>query len=323
MHPADAPCRPAGPGRACTGRLRGHCARDDHRRHPRFRAALPEAPWRDRSRGPWAAPPSRDGDADRCPGEGPGAVRGGAHLLDRLFLERQCHRLRGIPRGPARGMGTGRWRGFTRPDHLCRVSLAQASFERALPAIRPAAAGALARRGSRVPAPRTGSRRASAWSTHPRVRHRLGLRVRCPPCDGASPTGGWGGRGDAECARRCRDPAVQRGLCECPRNRDAGQRRRRGNRPAAGLRRRLSSDLIDQGAYRHTLGAAGAIESVLCLLALSSGFVPATTGLEEPDPEIRVRHVPPGGLARPLSAVVSNSFGFGGNNTALVFSSSA
>ena len=78
-----------------------------------------------------------------------------------------------------------------------------------------------------------------------------------------------------------------------------------------------------KGLTGHTLGAAGAIESVLCVLALSSGFVPATTGLEEPDPEIRVRHVPPGGLARPLSAVVSNSFGFGGNNTALVFSSSA
>ena len=75
-----------------------------------------------------------------------------------------------------------------------------------------------------------------------------------------------------------------------------------------------------KGLTGHTLGAAGAIESVLSLIALSSGFVPATAGLEEPDPEIPIRHVPSGGLARPLSVVVSNSFGFGGNNTALVLS---
>lgn len=73
-----------------------------------------------------------------------------------------------------------------------------------------------------------------------------------------------------------------------------------------------------KGLTGHTLGAAGAIEAVLSLLALSSGFVPATAGLAEADPEIHVRHVPPTGLAGPLSVVVSNSFGFGGNNTALV-----
>ena len=75
-----------------------------------------------------------------------------------------------------------------------------------------------------------------------------------------------------------------------------------------------------KGLTGHTLGAAGAIEAVLSLIALSSGFVPATTGLEEADPAIPIRHVPPGGLTRPLSVVVSNSFGFGGNNTALVLS---
>jgi 3-oxoacyl-(acyl-carrier-protein) synthase len=78
-----------------------------------------------------------------------------------------------------------------------------------------------------------------------------------------------------------------------------------------------------KGLTGHTLGAAGAIEAVLSLIALSSGFVPATTGLEEADPEIPIRHVPPGGLTRPLSVVVSNSFGFGGNNTALVLSRAA
>src|SRR5262249_51364325 len=75
-----------------------------------------------------------------------------------------------------------------------------------------------------------------------------------------------------------------------------------------------------KGLTGHTLGAAGAIEGVLSLIALSSGFVPATAGLEEPPPEIRVRHVPAGGLARHFSVVVSNSFWFGGNNTAPVLS---
>ncbi|MCI0569700.1 MAG: beta-ketoacyl-[acyl-carrier-protein] synthase family protein [Myxococcaceae bacterium] len=73
-----------------------------------------------------------------------------------------------------------------------------------------------------------------------------------------------------------------------------------------------------KGATGHTLGAAGAIEAVLCALSLSAGFAPPTLGLVEPDPQLRVRHVPAGGVAAPLRVALSNSFGFGGNNTALV-----
>ncbi len=73
-----------------------------------------------------------------------------------------------------------------------------------------------------------------------------------------------------------------------------------------------------KGATGHTLGAAGAIEAVLSVLALEAGFAPATVGLGEPDPELPVRHVPAGGLTAPLAVALSCSFGFGGNNAALV-----
>jgi 3-oxoacyl-(acyl-carrier-protein) synthase len=73
-----------------------------------------------------------------------------------------------------------------------------------------------------------------------------------------------------------------------------------------------------KGATGHTLGAAGALEAVLCVLALFRGFAPHSAGLIEADPELPVRHVPPGGVNAPLEVALSNSFGFGGNNAALV-----
>src|SRR5712692_8814352 len=73
-----------------------------------------------------------------------------------------------------------------------------------------------------------------------------------------------------------------------------------------------------KGATGHTLGAAGAIEAVLCVIALRASYAPASVGLIQPDPELRIRHVPPGGLARPIQVALTNSFGFGGNNAALV-----
>jgi 3-oxoacyl-(acyl-carrier-protein) synthase len=78
-----------------------------------------------------------------------------------------------------------------------------------------------------------------------------------------------------------------------------------------------------KGATGHTLGAAGAIEAVFCVLALGAAFAPPTTGLIEPDPGLSLRHVTPGGVDAPLEVVLSNSFGFGGNNAALLFRRSA
>ena len=78
-----------------------------------------------------------------------------------------------------------------------------------------------------------------------------------------------------------------------------------------------------KGSTGHTLGAAGALEAVFCILALSAGFAPSTTGLVEPDPSIPIRHVPRGGVTTPLRVALSNSFGFGGNNATLVFTRAA
>jgi 3-oxoacyl-(acyl-carrier-protein) synthase len=73
-----------------------------------------------------------------------------------------------------------------------------------------------------------------------------------------------------------------------------------------------------KGATGHTLGAAGALEAALCVLFMQDGFAPATVGLGEMDPALAVRHVPADGLRGSLRRVLSSSFGFGGNNAALV-----
>ena len=72
-----------------------------------------------------------------------------------------------------------------------------------------------------------------------------------------------------------------------------------------------------KGATGHSLAAAGAIEAVVAALAVSRNLLPANTRCLEPDPEFIFKplNTP---LNRPVSAVLSNSFGFGGNNAALV-----
>jgi 3-oxoacyl-[acyl-carrier-protein] synthase II len=74
-----------------------------------------------------------------------------------------------------------------------------------------------------------------------------------------------------------------------------------------------------KGQIGHTLGAAGAIEAALTVLALEHGMVPPSGGLLEPDPEIRFRHVRGQGEARQLRAALSSSFGFGGTGAVLAF----
>lgn len=70
----------------------------------------------------------------------------------------------------------------------------------------------------------------------------------------------------------------------------------------------------------HTLGAAGAIEAIATVLALREGCVPPTINLEDPDPHAAGLDLTPNVATwRPLGAAISNSFGFGGQNTALVF----
>ena len=70
--------------------------------------------------------------------------------------------------------------------------------------------------------------------------------------------------------------------------------------------------------HGHTLGAAGAIELIVCLLAMRDQILPPTINLEQPDPECDLDFVP--NKARParIEVAMSNSFGFGGHNATLV-----
>ncbi|GAB4237312.1 MAG: beta-ketoacyl-ACP synthase II [Acidobacteriota bacterium] len=69
----------------------------------------------------------------------------------------------------------------------------------------------------------------------------------------------------------------------------------------------------------HLLGAAGGLEAVVAVLALRHGILPPTINLENPDPECDLDYVPNQARAVEVEAAMSNSFGFGGTNVALVF----
>jgi len=68
----------------------------------------------------------------------------------------------------------------------------------------------------------------------------------------------------------------------------------------------------------HLLGAAGAVEALLCVRALETGWIPPTINLEAPDPECELDHVAQKPRQQALRVALSNSFGFGGTNAALV-----
>jgi 3-oxoacyl-[acyl-carrier-protein] synthase II len=70
----------------------------------------------------------------------------------------------------------------------------------------------------------------------------------------------------------------------------------------------------------HTLGAAGSIEAVATILSLREGLIPPTINLDDPDEEAAGLDLTPNvAHERPIRVAVSNSFGFGGQNSALVF----
>ncbi len=74
-----------------------------------------------------------------------------------------------------------------------------------------------------------------------------------------------------------------------------------------------------KGVTGHGLAAAGAIEAVAAILTIHHATIPPTAGYEEPDPEITLQVVHGEPLAWEPTAVLSNSFGFGGHNGCLVF----
>ncbi len=74
-----------------------------------------------------------------------------------------------------------------------------------------------------------------------------------------------------------------------------------------------------KGATGHMLGAAGATEAVISVLALANGVVPPTVGYQVPDPECDLDVVPNQAREVPLDAALSTSLGFGGHNGCIAF----
>jgi 3-oxoacyl-[acyl-carrier-protein] synthase II len=77
-----------------------------------------------------------------------------------------------------------------------------------------------------------------------------------------------------------------------------------------------------KGYYGHPLGASGAIEAAISVLAIQRRWLPPTLNLHDPDPECDLDYVTGAGRDADVGFVVSNSFGFGGINATLVFRAS-
>ena len=73
-----------------------------------------------------------------------------------------------------------------------------------------------------------------------------------------------------------------------------------------------------KSAIGHLLGAAGAVESIFCCLAIDQGVVPPTLNLDNPSPGCDIDLVPHEAKERKVNVALSNSFGFGGTNASLV-----
>ena len=70
----------------------------------------------------------------------------------------------------------------------------------------------------------------------------------------------------------------------------------------------------------HLIGASGAVEAIICIKTILEGCLPPTINYEHPDPDCDLDYVPNVARSKRVNAALSNSFGFGGHNTALVVS---
>jgi 3-oxoacyl-[acyl-carrier-protein] synthase II len=69
----------------------------------------------------------------------------------------------------------------------------------------------------------------------------------------------------------------------------------------------------------HLLGAAGGIESIVCVKSIETGVVPPTMNLDDPDPDCDLDYVPNAARKVRVRTVLSNNLGFGGQNASVVF----
>ncbi|EHY90741.1 beta-ketoacyl-[acyl-carrier-protein] synthase family protein [Saccharomonospora azurea] len=91
---------------------------------------------------------------------------------------------------------------------------------------------------------------------------------------------------------------------------------------AAAIRKAIGDHAVvtaPKGALGHLVGGAGAVEGIATILSIYHGIVPATLNLENLDPKVELDVVSGEPRKIDLGAAVSNSFGFGGHNTALLF----
>jgi 3-oxoacyl-[acyl-carrier-protein] synthase II len=69
----------------------------------------------------------------------------------------------------------------------------------------------------------------------------------------------------------------------------------------------------------HTFGAAGAIEAIMCVLALRDGKLPPTINYSEPDPDCDLDYVPNEAREAQVEVALSNAMGLGGHNGCVLF----